>query len=411
MKGQRGLVVGKLSARKVQTAKPGKYGDGGGLWFTKLATGAAFWSFRYRLNDRSREMGLGPEHTVTLAEAREAARDARRLVRSGIDPITHRDAAKAEQVGMSFADVSELYLSAHQETWKNPKHRSQWRNTLRDYVLPRLGSRGVNTIDTGDIMAVIEPIWREKPETASRVRGRIETVLDYATARHWRAGLNPARWQGHLDQLLPERSKVAKVIHHAALPWRDLPAFVADLSKQDGMGAAALRLTILCATRTSETVGATWSEIDLAGRLWVLPAERMKAGREHRVPLSDAAMAILGDMAAHRRKDTDPVFMGPGRKKLSTAAMSATLRRMGRTDITVHGFRSTFRDWASEATSYDRAIAEMALAHTIGDKVEAAYRRGDLIEKRTRLMNDWAAYCSGIAPASGEVVHIGERRA
>ncbi|MGC8733242.1 MAG: tyrosine-type recombinase/integrase, partial [Halothiobacillaceae bacterium] len=205
--------------------------------------------------------------------------------------------------------------------------------------------------------------------------------------------------------------KVSKVVHHAALPWRDLPTFMAALSGQEGMGAAALRLTILCATRTSETVGATWAEIDLAARLWTIPPERMKTAKEHRIPLSDAAMAILGDLAKHRRKDSDPVFMGPGRKKLSTAAMSATLRRMGRTDITVHGFRSTFRDWCSEATSYDRAVAEMSLAHSIGDKVEAAYRRGDLIEKRTRLMNDWSAYCSGIAPAAGEVVHIGERRA
>lgn len=405
-------VVGKLSARKVQTAKPGKIGDGGGLWLTIHPNGARYWSFRYKMpGGRPREMGMGSESDVSLAEAREAARENRRLMRAGIDPITHKNAAQAEQRGMSFADVAALYLEAHADTWRNPKHRAQWGATLRTYVFPKIGSLGVNMIGVGDVLAILEPIWREKPETASRVRGRIEAVLDYAAARHWRTGDNPARWSGHLDTLLPERAKVRKVQHHPALPWRDLPGFMADLTKQPGTAARALAFTILTAARTSETLGATWAEIDLAARLWTIPAERMKASREHRVPLSDAAMAILAEMAAHKRKDTSPVFPSPRPGKLlSNMAMSAVLRRMGRDDLTVHGFRSTFRDWAAEATSYERDVAEMALAHAVTNKVEAAYRRGELIEKRARLMQDWATYAEGRAAPAGEVVPIRVRR-
>lgn len=404
-------VVGKLSARKVQTAKPGKYGDGGGLWLTVLPTGSRFWTFRFRLNGRSREMGIGPDHTVTLAEAREAAREARRLTRAGIDPIDHRKAEKAEQAGMSFADVAELYLAAHADSWRNEKHRKQWRSTLEQYVFPRLGARGVAAIDTGDVMAVIEPIWKEKAETASRVRGRIESILDYAAARHWRAGDNPARWKGHIENLLPERAKVARVQHHAALPWRDVPAFMGELAQQGGVAARALAFTILTACRTGETIGATWQEIDLANRLWIIPPERMKAGKGHRVPLTDAAILILGEMAALRRRDTDPVFPSPRRGHLSNMAMSAVLKRMGRTDITTHGFRSSFRDWCSEATSYDHAVAEQALAHTISSSVERAYRRGDLLDRRRRMMGDWADFCGGKSEGGGAVVPIGAARA
>ena len=333
-------------------------------------------------------------------------------MRAGIDPMQHRDATKAEQAGMSFADVAALYLEAHADSWRNEKHRKQWAATLRQYVFPKIGSLGVNQIGVGDVLAILEPIWRTKPETASRVRGRIEAVLDYAAARHWRAGDNPARWSGHLDTLLPERAKVRRVQHHSALAWRDLPTFWADLAMQPGTAARALMFTILTAARSGETLGATWREIDLTARLWTVSGERMKAGREHRVPLSDAAMAILAEMAPDRRKDTNSVFQSPrGRKPLSNMAMTAVLRRMKRDDITVHGFRSTFRDWVSEATSYDHAVAEMALAHAIGDKVEAAYRRGDLIKKRARLMCDWAAYAEGRSVPAGEVVPIGNARA
>lgn len=402
-------VVGKLSARKVQTAKPGKIGDGGGLWLTVMPNNSRFWSFRYRMpGGRPREMGLGSEDAVSLQEARESAREQRRLMRAGIDPMAHRDAAKAEQRGMMFADVAALYLEAHSDTWKNEKHRKQWRSTLDTYVLSKLGSLPVNAIGPGDVLAVLEPVWRSKPETASRVRGRIEAILDYAAARHWRTGDNPARWSGHLDQLLPERSSVRRVVHHPALPWRDLPGFMTDLAKQPGTAARALAFAILTGARTGEAIGASWSEIDLVQRLWTVPAERMKAGREHRSPLSDAAIAILTEMQIYRRRDTDPLFPSPRPgKPLSNMAMSAVLKRMGRAGLTVHGFRSSFRDWASEATNYDRAVAEMALAHSIGDKVELAYRRGSLLEKRRRLMADWAAYAEGRTVADGQVVPIG----
>ncbi len=406
-------VVGKLTARKVETAKPGtKIGDGGGLWLMTTATGARYWSFRYKLpGGRPREMGLGAASDVSLAEAREAARECRRLIRAGMDPMQHRDATQAEQRGMSFADVANLYLAAHADSWKNEKHRKQWAATLAQYVFPKLGSMGVNQIGVGDVLAVLEPIWRVKPETGSRVRGRIEAVLDYAAARHWRTGENVARWAGHLETLLPERAKLRAVRHHPALPWRDLPTFWTELAAQAGVAAAALRFTILTAARSGETLGATWREIDMAARVWTVPGERMKAGKPHSVPLSDAAMAILGEMAQDRRRDTDPVFPSPRRGHLSDMAMTAVLRRMKRDDIVPHGFRSTFTDWAQEATNYDHAVREMALAHAIGNKVEAAYRRGDLIEKRRRLMQDWAAYAEGRAAPAGEVVPIGRARA
>lgn len=402
-------VVGKLSARKVATAKPlSKIGDGGGLWLLTTKAGSRFWSFRYKMRGApNHEMGLGSEADVSLAEAREAARECRRLIRAGIDPMKHRDAAKAEQHGMAFADVAALYLDAHADSWRNDKHRRQWGSTLRQYVFPRIGSMGVAQIGVGEVLAILEPIWRVKPETASRVRGRIEAVLDYAAARHWRTGDNPARWSGHLETLLPERAKLRAVQHHAALAWQELPAFWVELAKQSGIGPRALAFTILTAARTGETIGTTWAEIDMAARVWTVPAARMKAGRDHLVPLSDAAMAILAEMVTHRRRDTDMVFPSARRGvPLSTAVMSAVLRRMGRGDLTVHGFRSTFRDWASEATAVDRAVAEKALAHTIGDKVEAAYRRGELLTKRRRLMSDWAAFAEGRSVVTGDVVAL-----
>ena len=405
-------VTGKLSARRVQTAKPGKIGDGGGLWLTILPSGAKYWSFRYKMpGGRPREMGLGSEADVTLAEAREAARENRSLIRAGIDPMQNRDEQAAEQRGMTFAGVAALYLESHADTWRNEKHRYQWRATLRDYVFPKIGAMSVGQVGVGEVMAILEPIWREKPETATRVRGRIEAILDFASARQWRSGDNPARWRGHLDTLLPERAKVRKVQHHAALPWRDLPGFMGDLAKQPGFAARALAFTILTAARTGETIGATWDEIDLDARIWTIPADRMKAGKEHRVPLSQSAMAILAEMVAFRRGDHSPVFPSPRGKPFSNMAMSAVLKRMGRADLTVHGFRSCFRDWTAEATAYERDVAEMALAHSIGSRVEAAYRRGELIEKRARLMQDWAAYAEGRSVPAGEVVPIERGRA
>ncbi len=399
--------TGKLNALTVRRiTRPGRYGDGGGLWLQVRDAGRRSWLLRYMLAGRAREMGLGAEADVSLAEARELAREARKLARSGVDPIEHRrELRRAGQgSGMTFRDVALLYIAAHEGTWRNAKHRAQWTSTLDAYAYPVLGSLPVPAVDTGAVLRVLEPIWREKPETASRLRGRIEAVLDYARARGWREGENPARWRGHLANLLPSRPKLATVEHHAALPWREAPAFVALLAKQAGLGARALAFTILTAARTNETLGMTWGELDLNAATWTVPAERMKAGREHRVPLSEPALALLRELRPDKAAPGAFVFPGvkPG-KSLSNVAMAALLRRMKRRDVTVHGFRSTFRDWCAEATGYPREVAEAALAHTLRDKVEAAYRRGDLFEHRARLMAEWAAYLSRPA-APAEVV-------
>lgn len=341
-------------------------------------------------------MGLGSVDLVTLAEARHAAQDARKLIRAGVDPLDAKRAQRATARAASdntFRAIAGLYLSAHEHTWRNPKHRAQWRSTLDTYIYPRLGNRPVASIATGDVMAVLEPIWRSIPETASRVRGRIESVLDYATARGWRSGDNPARWRGHLQNLLPARAKVATVEHHPALPWREAPAFMAELAQRPAASARALAFTILTAARTSEALGAPWREVDLAERVWTIPPERMKANREHRVPLSDAAIAILEAVKPKGRINPDAlIFTGDEGQPLSDMALLMLLRRMKRRDITTHGFRSTFRDWAGETTSHPREIAEAALAHTLKDKTEAAYRRGDALEKRRALMRDWADF-------------------
>jgi integrase len=340
-------------------------------------------------------MGLGAVEDVTLAEAREAAEEARKLLRQGSDPIEARRAgrvARAAANALTFREVAERYIAAHEASWRNPKHRQQWRNTLESYALPVLGDLAVSLVDVGHVMRVLEPMWREKTETASRLRGRIEAVLDYAKARDWRAGENPARWRGHLDHLLPARSKLQRVEHHAALPWRQMSAFMADLRRQDGIAARALAFAILTAARTGEVIGARWEEFD--GDVWTVPAERMKAGREHRVPLSPAALAVVTAMEPTRGLAGSFVFPGGKKDKpLSSMALLMLLRRIGRSDLTAHGFRSTFREWAAEATGYPREVVETALAHINKDKVEAAYQRGDLFEKRARLMSDWAEFC------------------
>lgn len=387
---------GQLAALDVKRAKPGMHGDGGGLWLNVRGEESRSWLFRYTWGKRRREMGLGPYPDVGLAEARTKAQNARRLLREGMDPIAHRKDAAAAAAGaaMTFREVAALYVAAHADGWRNTKHRAQWGSTLDAYAHPVFGDRPIAAVDVGDVMRALEPIWREKPETASRVRGRIEAVLDYAAAREWRAGENPARWKGHLANLLPARARVAKVEHHAALPWAEAGAFMAELDKQAGMAALALRFAILTAARTGEVTGATWTEVDLDGKAWTVPSARMKAGREHRVPLSPAALDVL--RAVRLPGDPAPgafVFPGGVRDKgLSNMAMTAVLRRMGRADLTVHGFRSTFRDWCAEQTAHPREVAEAALAHTLRDKVEAAYRRGDLFERRAVLMAEWAAF-------------------
>ncbi len=402
-----------LTAARVRTAPPGRYGDGNGLYlYVRPGIGgpSRAWVFRYRLpGGKLRDMGLGNPDILPLSDARVRALDLLRKVRSGIDPLAERAAERAKAAAVkTFGDVAGAYIKAHEAGWRNAKHRQQWENTLATYVAPTLGPLAVGGIETGHVMATLEPIWREKPETASRVRGRIEAVLDFATARGWRSGDNPARWRGHLDNLLPARSKVARVEHHPALPWREMGAFMAILTQQEGIAALALRFLILTATRTGEAIGARWSEIDLTERVWTIPPERMKASREHRVPLSGGALAVLTDAAKLRSNPQADGFVFPGGKAgtaLSNMALLMLLRRMERADLTAHGFRSTFRDWAGESTNHPREVAEAALAHTLSDKTEAAYRRGDALEKRRRLMDDWAAFCARPAPA-GEVVPI-----
>lgn len=360
-------------------------------------------------------MGLGPLHTITLAEARAKALELRKARLAGIDPLGAKRAAaqaNAEAAGraITFRKVADFYIAAHAAGWRNTKHAGQWRATLETYAYPHFGELAVSKVGTDHVLVALEPIWREKPETASRVRGRIEAVLDYAKVREWRSGENPARWRGHLDHLLPARSKVAKVEHHAALPWREVGAFVAELRKREAMAARALEFAILTAARTGEVLGATWGEVDLAAAVWTVPAGRMKARREHRVPLSARALGLLGQLAKMRTPGAveEPVF--PGAKagqSLSNMAMLVLLRRMERGDLTAHGFRSTFRDWVGEATSYPADVAEAALAHTIQDKTVAAYARGDLFDKRRALMTAWAEHCARpTLPGGGEVITL-----
>jgi integrase len=345
-------------------------------------------------------MGLGALHTFSLAEARERARKARQQLADGIDPLEARQIERIQQALLvakeeTFENCVKLFFATHEAKWRNPKHRAQFLSTLKEYAFPVIGRLPVAAIDTGLVLKVIEPIWLTKTETASRVRGRIEAVLDWATVRGYRTGDNPARWRGHLSEVLPARGQITKVRHHRALPYAELPSFMAQLAAREGIGARALEFTVLSAARTGEVIEARWSEIDLVAKVWTVPPDRMKGHREHRVPLSDRLIEILEGLPREAE------FLFPGGRKgaaISNMAMAETLKRMGRVDITVHGFRSTFRDWAAERTNYANHVVEMALAHVIGDKVEAAYRRGDLFAKRVRLMADWSHYCAGPQP-------------
>jgi integrase len=409
--GQMTRMLGRLSAVRVQSArKRGYYGDGGGLYLRVAPGGAKGWIFRYGGRGRRRDMGLGGYPAIDLAKARELAGDCRSVLAAGLDPIAARNEKRAAAAveaakAMTFADCATAYINAHEVGWRNPKHRQQWKNTLATYVSPVVGKLPVSAVDTGLVLKVLEPIWTRKPETASRVRGRMEAVLDWAKVRGYRTGENPARWRGHLDHLLPAKAKVRKVEHHAALPYARIGAFLAALRKQDGIASRALEFLIHTATRTGETLGAIWDEVDMGAKLWTLPSGRMKAGKEHRVPLSDAALAVLQQM--HDIRHSDYVFPGGrDRRPLSEMSLLMLLRRMGHGDITAHGFRSTFRDWAAERTTFAREVAEMALAHAIPDAVEAAYRRGDLFEKRRKLMDAWARYCAKIETDAGKVVAL-----
>ena len=389
--------IERLTALGVQKcSKPGYHADGAGLYLQVSRGGGKSWVFRYMLRGKSREMGLGSH--ISLDLARQKATVARAMLAEGIDPIDARDAQNQKQAleqarSKTFAECAEAYIKAHRTGWRNAKHGAQWEATLNTYATPLFGSLPIQAIDTALVMKVLEPIWTEKTETASRVRGRIESVLDWAKVRGYRAGENPARWRGHLDKLLPRRSKVAKVKHHAALPYADAGAFMRELRGREGTAPTALEFLILTAARVSEAVDAKWNEIDLKQRLWVVPAERMKTGREHRIPLSDAAVKLLKAQAEKKQSD----FVFPGwrtNKPLTGAACLKLLDDMKRPALTVHGFRSTFRDWCAEQTNYPREIAEAALAHVISNKAEAAYQRGDLLERRRLLMQAWADYCS-----------------
>jgi integrase len=392
-------IKSKLGENKIGQNDIGMHHDGRGLYL-QITPGGASWVLRYMLNGKAREMGLGPLADFGLQDARAKALDARRLRYAGIDPIEHRRAERAaralsEAKGITFKECSESYIASHRAGWRNEKHRYQWRATLATYAEPVIGKLPVQAIDTALVLKVLEPIWTTKPETASRLRGRIENILDWAKVRGYRDGENPACWRGHLDHLLPARSKVAAVEHHAALPYAELPAFLIELRAQEGTAASALEFAILAAARTGEVIGARWNEIDLRDKTWTVPAPRMKAHREHRVSLSAWGLAIVNGIDRPSEGEPSP-FVFPGgkaSKPLSNMALLMLLRRMGRDDLTAHGFRSTFRTWAAERTNFPREVIEAALAHTIGSKVEAAYQRGDLFEKRRRLMEAWAQFC------------------
>jgi integrase len=409
----------RLTALKVARAKPGMHCDGGGLYLqvTKGATGInRSWIYRYTLNGRVREMGIGSFDLYGLSEARTLALDARRLRHQGIDPIEHRRAARAQQrlddaKAITFRECADAYIASHRPSWRNEDHAAQWSSTLATYADPIIGALPVQSIDTGLVLKVLQQhveagrgpageFWQARPETASRTRQRIEAVLDWAKVRGYRAGENPARWRGHLDHLLPARSALRKVKHLAALPYAELPSFMAALRQQQDVAARALEFTILTAARKGEVIGARWSEFDLAEKVWEVPAQRMKAGREHRVPLSDRALAIVREMQALRPGDADaPVFA------INKKSMLDLLQAL-RPGLTCHGFRATLKTWASDRTSFQNEVIEVSLAHRVGSKVEEAYQRGSMFEKRRRLMDAWATFCTTEPIERGKVVAL-----
>jgi integrase len=409
-------AVNRLTATAIRSQlERGLYADGNGLYLQVSIFGTKAWVYRYQRNGTPRMMGLGAVNTSSVAAARkslsgarERAQDAHELLLRGTDPIETRQAqrtdAQTEKARViTFKTCAERYIAAHSAGWKNSKHADQWPATLGNYVYPVIGNLSVATIDTGLVMKCLEPIWQDKPDTASRLRGRIENVLDWAAVRGFRQGDNPARWRGHLAKLLPARTKVRKVKHHPALPYADLPGFMAELRAEQDISARTLEFTILTAARTGEVMGSRWSsgEFDLKNKIWNVPPARMKAGAAHSVPLSDRAVELL--KALPRINGNDYVFPGAhDGKALNNHGMRKKLRGL-RPGLTVHGFRSTFRDWAGDQTNYPRDVIEAALAHTIKNDAEAAYRRGTAVEKRRRLMADWARYCEVGRKTSGVI--------
>lgn len=403
----------ELTATEVRRLAAGVHAVGGvaGLLVNVKPTGARSWVLRAMVGDRRRDIGLGGFPDVPLADARQRAREARELIRQGIDPAEQRQAAQdalraAEGKRVTFRKAAERFLERKRPEFRSEKHAAQWTSTLENYAYPVIGSLPVDAIELAHIKRILDPIWTSKTETAKRLRGRVESVLAYATASGYRSGDNPARWRGNLDAVMPKPGKVTKVEHHRALPVDDLPEFMAALRQVSGMGARALEFAILTGTRSGEVRGATWAEVDLDAKTWTIPASRMKAGKEHRVPLSPAAVALL--KALPRLHGSEFVFPSTRGRMLSDMTLSAVTRRMG-VDAVPHGFRSTFRDWCAEHTNYPREVAEQALAHTINNAVEAAYRRGDLFEKRRRLMNEWTKFCAKPAKKAATVTPIRRR--
>jgi integrase len=391
-----------LTVLAIKNAKPGMHADGGGLYLHVREGGTSSWIFRYQLRKRRREMGIGSLSTLPVVAARAEAGRLKALVAQGVDPIEQKRAARETERGeiaatkveralaaATFRVAAERHIALQEAGWRNAKHRQQWENTLKTYAYPVLGDLPVRDITAQHVINVLQPIWSTKPETASRVRMRIEAVLNSAKLLGWRSGENPAIWRGGLEAALPRKVQVRKVRHHPALPWREVSAFMSGLRAREGIAARAVEFLVLTAARSGEVRHARWDEIH--ADLWIVPAGRMKAGREHRVPLSDTAKTLLEQMP--RIADCPWIFPGMRNQPLSDMSLSAVLRRMELGHITVHGFRSCFRDWAAEHTDHDRDGVEIALAHSVSSKVEAAYRRGDLLAKRQALMADWAAWC------------------
>jgi integrase len=399
--------INKLKATALPHLRgPARYSDGAGLWLQISKTGAKSWLFQYAWNGRTRQMGLGSSNTISLAEARSLAGEARKAVLAGTDPIEARRERRKQQFAetneaATFRKVAEQYVAQRKAGWKNRKHAAQWSSTLENFAYPVIGNLPVSRIQRAHILQILEPIWEAKPETAARLRARIENILDAAKARDLRTGDNPAAWRGQLGAILPHRKAIKQVKHHPALPFDEIPSFMTALRKRTSLAAKALEFTILTAARTNEVIGARWGEFDFDAKLWIIPGSRMKSGREHRLPLSKRALELLANIP--REQGNPFVFIGgAGASHISNMAMLKLLKEL-RPALTVHGFRSTFRDWTSEQTSYPRDVAEMALAHTIQDKSEAAYRRGDLLLKRRRLMDDWAAFCLKTPVATNNV--------
>jgi integrase len=403
-------LPGKLAPVVLRKLPDGWHADGGNLYLFVRGFSRS-WVFRYTSPDVGklrRNMGLGSLEAVSLARARDLAREYRAMVKDPKDPVDPMTLAEAEKTArdtaagkmMTFRDCADAYLEINRSTWANAKHAQQWTNTLKTYAYPLLGDLPVSAVDTSLVSKCLLPIWKSKTETATRLRGRIESILDWAKVSGFREGENPARWRGHLDKLLPAPKKLATVVHHPALPYSKIGGFINELRSKEGIGARALEFTILTAARSGEVRGATWDEISLEKREWIIPAGRMKMRRNHKVPLSDATIGILKDLPK-----TESAYIFPGSKvnaPMSDMTLTKVIRRMGDRRTTVHGFRSTFRDWAAEITAYSREVAEMALAHSIGNAVEEAYRRGDLLEKRRRLMEDWSKYCNTVVSAEQE---------